>query len=149
MSENKKEQTETASEEYDRITSCGFAMYGEPALCTCGKCQRQAECAANERWPGAAPFRLAGSVTDASQAERAEATRRSESASQETDTLAFLDPLGDVETPLQAVWDAAWALHDPVPNGRQWKRSQALKEALDALILAAEARGRRQGQETI
>ena len=33
--------TETASEFYDRITSCGFAMYGEPALCTCGKCEEK------------------------------------------------------------------------------------------------------------
>jgi Lar family restriction alleviation protein len=24
--------------EYDRMTSCGFAMYGPPALCTCGQC---------------------------------------------------------------------------------------------------------------
>jgi hypothetical protein len=39
---------------------------------------------------------------------------------------------------VQAIWDAAWAMYDPVPNGQQWKRSQALKEAIDALIAAVE-----------
>lgn len=41
-----------------------------------------------------------------------------------------------VEQSDQAIWDAAWALHDPVPDGKQWKRSQALKQALDAYALA-------------
>ncbi len=49
------------------------------------------------------------------------------------------DALQQAREPLdladQAVWDAAWALHDPVSDGRQWKRSQALKEAIDALLL--------------
>jgi hypothetical protein len=34
----------------------------------------------------------------------------------------------------QAVWDAAWALHDPDPSGQQWRRSKALKDAIAALI---------------
>lgn len=40
---------------------------------------------------------------------------------------------------LQAVWDAAWELSDPDPNGQQWRRSKALKDALDAYAAALRA----------
>jgi len=48
--------------------------------------------------------------------------------------VAPTEPSASVEDAdaLQSVWDAAWAMHDPVPNGRQWERSRDLKDALDA-----------------
>jgi hypothetical protein len=48
----------------------------------------------------------------------------------------------------QAIWDAAWALNDPVPDGRQWKRSQALKLAIDALISAVRREGAAEQETT-
>jgi len=41
-----------------------------------------------------------------------------------------------ISDPEQAIWDAAWALNDPDPNGQQWRRSKALKDAIDAFAEA-------------
>jgi hypothetical protein len=43
----------------------------------------------------------------------------------------MVDPLELAE---QAVWDAAWALHDPDPSGQRWRRSKAMKDAIDYLV---------------
>ena len=41
-----------------------------------------------------------------------------------------------VDTAVQAIWDAAWVLHEGQPD---WKPSKRLSDAIDALIAAVRA----------
>lgn len=65
-----------------------------------------------------------------------------ERSAKDTPTIEGTEPRLNLEQADQAVWDAAWALHDPEPNGQQWRRSKALKDAIDALVSSIDRQDR-------
>lgn len=69
------------------------------------------------------------------------------SAAQESSSSDHPSP--SVEQADQAIWDAAWAMNDPVPDGRKWLRSKALKDAIDAYtaVVRADSTRHQRGDE--